>query len=472
MSSSLTRTILFRLAIIIPLVALAFFALYTKDYWYGPLFDRLPGPPVLREGKGDLYIRSVPDGMVISIDDSLVGLTNLDIEDLQTGEHDITISPPPYDSLHQYGYYLDRYDYYAQKKRVDVVAGGLGKPVFDLEHKKTKVIISTEPQEAEIWIDDRKIDDTTPVIIDSIETGLHSIRIVKAEYVELESTFVVDDKHDRLFFSLQDGGIKYEDRWLSKTEYDRLMRVAEIKQIGRDSWLKLGSYDDDPNYGGLHDFRSYFMERIISYKTIEYFSGMKKYVDTPASKKYALKHVNPELIKWCIRYFIPNKSNKVFIQRTQNVYDQKIRTRARFYYIIYVNLHKYRALFNETRRQFMIALENEKKRKYVEDNMFYGRTYRYSTEDYEPYYAFSTRRLSVPLQLLHITPEYLKDYDIMMPFDIHYPGYNREQCIWFWMKRSGDGTDKLLIDGLTQLMEIYDPAFLDKVNGITPVSSN
>src|SRR3989344_314499 len=102
------------------------------------------------KGNGNLIIESQPSGMNLIVDEKPSGVTPQTVVNIQAGDHDIIIKPPPGDGS---GGYLHKNDYGEWRKRVRVKDKELLKVEAVLEHKKATFVLRSSPSGAQVRLD-------------------------------------------------------------------------------------------------------------------------------------------------------------------------------------------------------------------------------------------------------------------------------------------------------------------------------
>jgi hypothetical protein len=116
-----------------------------------------------------LYVSTSPSGAELSVDGIHIGTTPISIENLTPGKHTITISKAGYEDWNE---------------QVDVAAGGKKSVEFPLSSipvKPATLHVNTSPSGAQLTVDGVQLG-TTPLSIESITPGEHSLIISKVGY--------------------------------------------------------------------------------------------------------------------------------------------------------------------------------------------------------------------------------------------------------------------------------------------------
>lgn len=125
---------------------------------------------------GSIIVNSQPSGAVIRLDGENTYMVTPAVLKASPGGHSIRLE-------------LDGYeDYYAY---VTVVATQEEYLNCRLDIKPGSIQVITEPSGVAIWLDGEETDRTTPFILENIDPGEHSIRLVRKGYREYEGTVTV-----------------------------------------------------------------------------------------------------------------------------------------------------------------------------------------------------------------------------------------------------------------------------------------
>jgi class 3 adenylate cyclase len=170
------------------------------------------------KGFGALHISSVPPGATVMLDGDSVDVTPVKLQQILSGKHEIRLIHPecvPFDST--------------VMVNPDQIARLSG---IRLPRAIAAFRVETDPAAAQVTLDGKLIG-TTPIEIDSVQCGLHSLRIVKQGHVEQEVSVRVLPPATELRYTLQSGAVLYEGHWVPKTYVDSLKLVRHVAPLTR-----------------------------------------------------------------------------------------------------------------------------------------------------------------------------------------------------------------------------------------------
>ncbi|MBU0712685.1 PEGA domain-containing protein [bacterium] len=126
---------------------------------------------------GSLTIISTPDGAVISLNEQIKGRTPLTINELASGEYEITITKDLY---------------HIHTERFIITDGSNNTRNITLLPAFGQLLIVTEPIGASIYLDGQ-IKGQTPASFNELPSGTYTLRIVKDLYQAVESAITIED---------------------------------------------------------------------------------------------------------------------------------------------------------------------------------------------------------------------------------------------------------------------------------------
>lgn len=203
----------------------------------------------------------------------------------------------------------------------------------------------------------------------------------------------------------------------------------------RDAWLGLGATrntcKDEFNYfphGGMRIFACH-MFSLLPYAELAKVAGVSPFVSGPhtdsrlaLTDKTLFGHYNPAFVRWATDHLVPGTTDDEWRQRTQDLYDQKVRPLARTFMLVWRDIQRRPERFAEEVDGFTGGLRTGSL-----DSMWY-----------ESYYDYLEGQGSAGFE---------PDGNVV------------KTCVAFWIRRHVDGTAQDLARGLEKLMKAYDPAF-------------
>ena len=126
---------------------------------------------------GSLTIESIPDGAVVSLNEQIKGRTPLTINELASGEYEITITKDLY---------------HTHTERFIITDGSNNTRNITLLPAFGQLIIVTEPIGASIYLDGQNRGQT-PASFNELPSGTYTLRIAKDLYQAVESAITIED---------------------------------------------------------------------------------------------------------------------------------------------------------------------------------------------------------------------------------------------------------------------------------------
>ena len=137
--------------------------------------DHLEVKAELSQLKGGLQVESSPSDANVYISGKFIGKTPLHLKDVQSGNATVEV----------------RKDCFQKDSRtISVKPGKLAKLDFSLTPDCGTIIITSEPEKAKWYIDNR-FAGTTPGKVENLSSGAHRIRITKDQFIDWETTDTV-----------------------------------------------------------------------------------------------------------------------------------------------------------------------------------------------------------------------------------------------------------------------------------------
>ena len=121
-----------------------------------------------RKAGGSLSVRSQPTGARVYLDGDPIGETPLELSDVSVGSHEVRMEK-------------DLYRDWTGSVVVEV--GATATVVATLTESPSSIVVSSQPSEARVYIDDIFVA-TTPVEITNVRPGTYRVRVVKDGYQE------------------------------------------------------------------------------------------------------------------------------------------------------------------------------------------------------------------------------------------------------------------------------------------------
>jgi hypothetical protein len=122
-----------------------------------------PTPPPT----GSISITSTPPGAEVYLDGSLKGITNITLENVTVGSHEIKVTKEGFGSEREYKY---------------VKAGRTEELHFELEPRTRPLFVFSTPPGASVHLDDDDMNKSTPCVLKEVAVGLHIIKLTKSGY--------------------------------------------------------------------------------------------------------------------------------------------------------------------------------------------------------------------------------------------------------------------------------------------------
>lgn len=193
-----------------------------------------------------------------------------------------------------------------------------------------------------------------------------------------------------------------------------------------------GVYDYFPE-GGLRIFYCHAKE-YMTFPQLQALAGVPVYLNGPHAanelnldSQHDFGHYNPAFVDWLRAQAIPAAKDKNFREQTQAIYDQFMRNLARTYYLTYVHLNNDQVFLKQEAARYAAQMQTS-----------VGVTDMYA----EQYFDFGG-----------------------LSQDAHYAfnGNVLKHAVLFWLRRSLDGTMDKFASGLGELMEVYDPEYVQEI---------
>lgn len=132
---------------------------------------------------------TIPDGASVVIDGNNIGATPLRNHEIEHGAHNLEIKHPHYVSVN---------------KSLDISATSNSDQHFILKRGKGAISVFSDPENATIFLNDKKVDTRTPFTIDNLETGNHLIRVEHKGFFSKEvSIDLQTEKVEKLVLNLK-----------------------------------------------------------------------------------------------------------------------------------------------------------------------------------------------------------------------------------------------------------------------------
>ncbi len=116
---------------------------------------------------GCISVKTEPEGCHIYVDDKLYGVTPREIDEIKIGTHRVTLS-------HK--------DYEPKSVEIEVVEGETTELTEELKGLPGKVLVTSEPSGAQIWLNRKYIGKKTPATIEGVESGEVNIELKLKAY--------------------------------------------------------------------------------------------------------------------------------------------------------------------------------------------------------------------------------------------------------------------------------------------------
>ena len=245
---------------------------------------------------------------------------------------------------------------------------------------------------------------------------------------------------------------------------------GQPEEIIRSAWLGLNSskmtelekYQQCGTYLNV-GLRSLYcdIKPFIDYPKLRILSGLPIFrndYNLTFQSEYEFGYYNPKIVKWLQNNIIYAANNEMFRQKTQPVYDTKIRDTARAYYSTYQILFATPEEFNTFIKQYRLVqklYQLQLDRREVNQLRF--------TNNYEKIevvkreYLNHLENKTLPDQYLQEKFTWLSDYLTTVE---NVDWYAANTSAGFWTRRSIDKTDKEFFQLLTKLLETYDRDWL------------
>ncbi|UCC12569.1 MAG: serine/threonine protein kinase [candidate division WOR-3 bacterium] len=185
---------------------------------------------------GFLDVRSTPSGAMIVLDDSTLGRTTpAHIENITAARHTVRIV------LAGYQTYVDSF---LLGTGETLLVQTMLEPAEEPTHYGS-MDIRSKPSGAQVFLDNRKQAATTPCTIDSVETGNHTVRLVKKGYEPVEIQRYVDA-----------GESVHISSTLTKTKKTPVIQAPAHLKISVNPWAKIyvdGKYLETTPVAGALD---------------------------------------------------------------------------------------------------------------------------------------------------------------------------------------------------------------------------
>ncbi|WP_244147643.1 hypothetical protein [Leptospira yanagawae] len=228
-------------------------------------------------------------------------------------------------------------------------------------------------------------------------------------------------------------------------------REQRFKSLVETTWIqfsKIGLFcEKEVSY---HKLFCKIQTVISLHKLSEYF-GIKIFISGPHSKYYLERndqfdfgHYNPEFPKKLKEYLLPAKQNPKLLQITKPIYEEWIKQTARDFFIIYQKLDSNSNFFRKEADRYLMLVEE-------------GRL--------DPFYFDRFILFLYPAFTDNEDPEEASKFKVFVGDEVMDAQIVKE-LVGFWIRRKADGTDLEFISGLVELLNLYDPEFLEfRTNG-------
>lgn len=139
----------------------------------------------LEARSGLLSITGQPKGAIITANGEKIGIIPLKSFRIAEGMVELTVEAK---------------NYHAQTEFLNIQRDQTYEQAFNLEHHTGKLIVITEPPDAEVYLDEKPMG-KTPSILNNICVGKHSIRVKHPDYLEQSDSFILtlDEKKEFRF---------------------------------------------------------------------------------------------------------------------------------------------------------------------------------------------------------------------------------------------------------------------------------
>ena len=166
---------------------------------------------------GSLFISTVPSGATVYLDGDSVGTTPLDIQRIEADDYELGLALSTYSDM---------------IREISVPANMLYKlENLPMQRETARLIVRTDPPQAEVWLDNTRLDGTTPLSLDSILTGRHVVKLIKPDHVEFERPVRVVAPLTDLSFTLEPGAVFFREHWVRTTYRDSVLRAEQIASL-------------------------------------------------------------------------------------------------------------------------------------------------------------------------------------------------------------------------------------------------
>ena len=160
-----------------------------------------------------LSVESSPQGATVYLGKRKLGVTPLTVSDLPGGKHSLLI---------QKRYYVDL------KREVELAPDEVVKRDYVLEKGRGNLTLLSTPSGSVIWVDNKKLKDSSPVTIHGLEAGKHTVLIHKDRYYDSEQELVVrHGKTTKLDVNLSGGNlVQWKGKWMSPLEAEQIKKES------------------------------------------------------------------------------------------------------------------------------------------------------------------------------------------------------------------------------------------------------
>ncbi len=207
----------------------------TKQVPKAEKITQPPPQPIQPTEYGSLYVETQPSGANVFIDGDKSGTSPLNTPNLTAGEHKIKASLK---------YFEDATD------TVQINKDEVSKKRLILTRGKGKVTVFTKPSKAEIYLDNKKTTELSPLTIPDIAAGWHKIKVVKTRFYEQEKAVeIMPGEAIKLDLTLEE--IPVTRLYVKSTPTNAHVKILDIKDTFKQGMeLYAGRYELEVSAAG------------------------------------------------------------------------------------------------------------------------------------------------------------------------------------------------------------------------------